>query len=111
MDPVTLSVAAAVLKFVGAAFAAGLIATAFVKFLTWAGVIDWLRRKRQTLSATDGKKISFLVGESLRNGNYKEIVGVFDTETNQVDAQAYEAEEIDSTLKSHHKDAKVLILR
>ena len=59
MDPFTMAAAAAVAKLVAAAFAAGLIATAFVKFLTWVGVIDSEAMQVKPV-AWDGEVGSFL---------------------------------------------------
>jgi hypothetical protein len=106
-DPFTLALLA---KMVMTGIAALGIGIVVVKLLTWSGVVNWFRQ-RSALKAADKNNIAVLVGDALDNGHYVEVTGVFNTRTNTLlDAQQYEAEQLDADLTRLHQKSKVVIV-
>jgi len=74
-------------------------AVVVVVFLNWGRIIDWFR-SRSKLKQADRDNIAFTVKESLNNGSYSTVQGVFNTRTEQVlDAVKYEAKDVCDELK------------
>jgi hypothetical protein len=100
-----------ILTALAAAFAAAAVVTIVVKLLTWAQVLKSCRKMRQAGSSWDTNKIVFMLQDRLKNNNYGEIVGVFDTEAEELvgDVEVFEAEELDATLREKHRENILLI--
>jgi len=79
----------------GFAFAAVVV----LVFLNWNRIVNWFRN-RQSLKHSDRANIAFTLKDSLDNGKYSVIQGIFNTRTNEVlDGAKYEAEDVGDELK------------
>jgi hypothetical protein len=100
---------------IGKAVLAGLAAlgaaAVVVKLLTWTRIVSWFRQ-RSALKAADKSNIGVIVRQALDNGRYSEVTGVFNTETEQLlDAQEFQAEELDPQLQKKHALEDVLVVK
>jgi hypothetical protein len=95
---------------IGAAVAG--LAVLVIKFLGWDKITGWFR-KREKLAQSDKDNIAFTLQQSLANGNYGTVQGIFNTRTNELvnaDAgQKYEAEDVAPELKEAHKNNELVV--
>jgi len=80
---------------------AGIAFTAIVVvvFLNWGRIVNWFRN-RQSLKQADRDNIAFTLKDSLNNGKYSVIQGIFNQRTNEVlDAEKYDAGDVCNELK------------
>jgi uncharacterized membrane protein len=79
---------------------AGLALVAIVVlFLKWNQIVNWFRN-RQSLKQADRANLAFTLKESLENGKYSVIQGIFNQRTNEVlVAEKYDAGDVCDELK------------
>jgi hypothetical protein len=108
MDPITGVI---LIKLILALVTVAGIVIVHVALLTWNRLLDWFLNKRRALSV-DEKTLSVLLNHRLSSGKFKEIQCLYDRGTNKLEAATiYEADNMDETLKAHHRDNELLIIR
>jgi hypothetical protein len=101
---------AIIVKTVLTAAAAMVAAVIVVKILTWAGVLEWFRR-RAALKAADAANIALAIKQARADGKVTYVQGIFNTNTEELlDAQVFEAEELDADLQKLHSKNDLAIL-
>lgn len=82
-----------------AAVAGLAIAIIVIKFLNLDRIIDWFRG-RNTLTQADHNNLAFTVRESLSNGHFGIVQGVFDQGSGEVlEVTKYDAQDVCDDLK------------
>ena len=86
-----------------AAFIGGLvIGSLIVAFLTLEELMDWFEQNFNLLRKNKNN-IAFTIRDTLENGNYQVVQGIFNNRTSEiVEERTIEAEEIDEELEKIH---------
>jgi hypothetical protein len=91
-----------------AAAVVGLVAIV-VPLLIWKDIVDWFRGKRKIKEA-DKANIAFSLKNSLENGNYEVVQGIFNPNSEELlDGQKFQAENLDEQLVAAHKDKELVL--
>lgn len=85
------------------------IAATVVAIVYWDDIVNWFRN-RSRLVQEDEARIAFTLQERLKNGNYKTVQGIFDTDANAVvEGRAMESRKVDETLEACHADSALIV--
>ncbi len=99
-----------IVKLIALAVAGWGAAMVVMKILNLAVVMGWVK-ERSHLKLEDADVIAGTIAEVLESGNYREIPFFFDQQEKKlIDAQIYEAEELDEQLQDLHEDTPMVVL-
>lgn len=91
------------------ALVVALAITAVVAYFTMQKVIAWFR-DRTSLKLQEKNNIAFSLQEKLREGGYKTIQGIFNTDREELlDYQAVKSNRIDEELAATHREEDLVL--
>jgi hypothetical protein len=89
--------------------AAALVGTIVLVLLNFQRIVDWFQG-RQSLKQADSENIAITLNQKLKEGNYKTVQGIFNTNSGKLlDGVQYESENIDEKLAELHRNDELVI--